>query len=160
MAVRSNLARDDVDDDALRQIIRSIMQLSPRDMKRFRALLDEEGDGGGYDGPAMDSAGAVGKLQEIRRAVVEVSSVVDVGNDMAFDSAEGVYAAALHRMGVSTAGIDPSGWKPIFQAHRQRQRRGDGPALATDAAVTEGTATSLAERFPHAASIGRGGFGR
>jgi 8-oxo-dGTP pyrophosphatase MutT (NUDIX family) len=69
----------------------------------------------------------------------------------AFDSAEGVYQAALGVLGVADAdkitGIPAL--KAVLAAHQSRNTVAAKPSMATDAA----TQKSLAERFPHAAKI-------
>jgi 8-oxo-dGTP pyrophosphatase MutT (NUDIX family) len=111
------------------------------------------------DKKAMDQAiGAAVKTerqrnQDIADAREEVRPFVGALKQ-AFDSAEGVFQAALGVLGVADA--DKITGVPALKAVLKAQRpTGAGPvlpkpAIATDAAVQK----SLAERFPHAARIG------
>lgn len=91
---------------------------------------------------------AVRALQAVQAAQQDVAPTV---GHIAADSAEGVYLEALRRMGHRTAGLHPTGAKPIFEALRSRRRQG-GAYVSMDAASEK----SYAERFPHAARILRG----
>ncbi len=87
----------------------------------------------------------VAEMQAIRRAEDAVRPVIgEVG--MAFDSAAGVYGAALKQMGVQTAGVHPSAFERLFETARQRPNRGGS-------AVRGGSKGSFEQMFPDAPPV-------
>lgn len=108
-------------------------------------------------GGAMDSAAvkqaidaAVANTRRLAREAAEARQVVQpyVGEvDVALDSGEAVFKAALELMGVNTDGVHPSAYRPILEAQPkpgQSQRR-----LGQDSKP----ANDFAERFPHLSNI-------
>lgn len=108
------------------------------------------------DKKAMDSAitAAVSterkRQQDIADAREEVRPAVGTLKG-AFDSALGVYQAALGVLGVADADKinDLTACKAVMKAQKPQGSQVPAPKIATDAAVEK----SLAERFPHAARI-------
>src|SRR5579885_2388428 len=150
----------DEDDDRLMELLE---RLSPEERRRLAELLasaeDEEDDdqppafsgrprrGGGMDPinrVAADAADPVARFQAIRAAAT-------AGADLAYDSAEAVYRAALGRMGIdSAAGIrDLVALRAIYRAARQRRRQAGAPAVASHERAERG----FARRHPDAAAV-------
>jgi hypothetical protein len=134
------------------------MKLDPTDYATACGMLDggiDPGEIAGDEPPyfpgrprpggAMDAAprdrGAVQTMQAIRAAEMEVAP--RVGAIMGADSASGVYAAALNRLGHSTAGVPPAAMQAVFRARTGQLTRA---AAATNAAAAD---TRLAARFPN-----------
>ncbi|HZT88319.1 MAG TPA: hypothetical protein VFA12_10130 [Stellaceae bacterium] len=157
----------DEDDDRLMELLE---RLSPEERRRLAELLasaeDEEDDdqppafsgrprrGGGMDPinrVAADAADPVARFQAIRAAAAECADLIGPGADLAYDSAEAVYRAALGRMGIdSAAGIrDLVALRAIYRAARQRRRQAGAPAVAYDERAERG----FARRHPDAAAV-------
>ena len=66
----------------------------------------------------MDEKRLVRALQEIEMAERECAPILGPA-PLAFDSAPAVYRAALDAMGVDVTGVHPSGWGPVYRAHRR-----------------------------------------
>lgn len=111
--------------------------------ERTKDMVDKKAMDQAIKGERERAQGVADAREEVRPFVGSLKG--------AFDSAEGVYQAALGVMGVADAdkitGIPAL--KAVLKAQRPQGVPAPKPSMATDAAV----AKSLAERFPHAASI-------
>lgn len=109
---------------------------------------DEEDDK--VDKKAMDAAIAQAKAETVKemRAISEALKVVHpyVGDIIAQDSAEVVYAEALKLMGVDVQGVHPSAYKAVLQA---QPKPGDKQEVAMDSAGAKG----FYDDFPGAKKI-------
>lgn len=81
---------------------------------------------------AMDEA--LSAFQQVREAEQATRPVLGEGT-LNYDTAEGMYRAALSRLGVNTRDLHPSALKTVYEtARRQRHTGGSAPLLATDSA--------------------------
>jgi hypothetical protein len=109
--------------------------------------------------PAMDAAIAsavrateartIARLNGARSAEKAVRPYVGT-LDVAMDSADAVYAAALRYLGVDTKGVHPSAFPAILKAQPLPGSRHAPRAVAMDAAPSAG----FTSRFPNAGKIG------
>lgn len=116
--------------------------------------------------PAMDAA--IRRERENQRAIFRAVNHVkqttgELANmrEMAYDSAEEVFADGLKYLGVKADGIHPSAFAAVFDAHaaarqtrhQQRPGRSGSPRIAADG-LPDGV-KKFGERFPNAARIQR-----
>lgn len=92
---------------------------------------------------------AIKRFQAIQAAEEDVRPLVGK-LAMSFDSAEGVYKAALENLEVDLTGVHPSAYKAIFSAQSKPGER-QSARLANDAKPAAG----FSERFPGLASVRR-----
>jgi hypothetical protein len=154
----------------LEELVAMIKSLSPEDRAKLDEMIthkvepevpatdeekeDEDPKMKPVTQEAMDSAiqEATRTARANERAIHEAERVVRpfVGDlNLAFDSAEDVYAAALKGLGVPIKGVHPSAYKTILEMQPRggtRQAR-----IAQDAAG----AKSFSDMFPNAARIGQ-----
>jgi hypothetical protein len=111
--------------------------------------------------PAMDAAIKLATDEAVQRAVKatrqEMRSLAEaerfvrpwVGEVMAMDSAEDVFAFALDKLGVQTKGVHPSAYRAMLTLVR---KPGEGQArMAQDGALRPDK--GFAERFPNAGRV-------
>ncbi len=156
----------DEDDDRLMELLE---RLSPEERRRLAELLasaeDEEDDdqppafsgrprrGGGMDPinrVAADAADPVARFQAIRAAAAECADLIGPGADLAYDSAEAVYRAALGALGIKHEAIrEAAALKALIELCPKPGARKDVAVVAMDAADAKG----FAERYPDASRI-------
>ena len=93
------------------------------------------------DKKAMDAAIklAIDARDALHAARREVEGVVGV---VTYDSAAEVYGAALKKLGVDTAGVDPSAYRSMFQLAVDRETARP-PVFASDSATVAGMAGAI-----------------
>jgi hypothetical protein len=93
------------------------------------------------DKKAMDAAIklAIDARDALHAARREVEGVVGV---VTYDSAAEVYGAALKKLGVDTAGVDPSAYRSMFQLAVDRETART-PVFASDSATVAGMAGAI-----------------
>jgi hypothetical protein len=146
-------ARDDTR-DVLNQVINYLKNKGKLDDNDLSELSEIIGSNKTMDDGSEPHQSIINGLQQLDQARKETASVTGGtnGDNYAHDTAAKVYRHALGLMGVDPKGVfDTAGLRTLFRTVKDRRHASGAPMLAMD----QRSADSLAERFPHAAKIGR-----
>ena len=144
----TELLRPHIDPDQL-ATLQEVMRTGVYDRSVGR---DDELQPGATAGPPPfkgmpEPGGTLAGDAALKRARVETRDVIPSG--LAFDSAEGYFAAALRMMGVAVRNMNRRDLRPAFLAKRRDRIEQGRPLIATDASSAE----SFARRYPGSAKI-------